>query len=159
MAMTIRPAVDGDAPRLMPLMDAAIEELQNGFLAAAAEGFATMELMATRSGIPLYEAVGFQAMEELEDDSGGVPIPLRRMLKAVTAPQSTTESWRGTESALGRGQRRSRTPEVDVAKFAVEPGVPGVCDATPSGRSVRRDGDRSMSFGCGRRRHYRPRLR
>jgi hypothetical protein len=22
-----------------------------------------------------------------------------------------------------------------------------------------RDGDRSMSFGCGRRRHYRPRLR
>jgi hypothetical protein len=92
MAMTIRPAVDGDAPRLMPLMDAAIEKLQNGFLAAAAEGFATMELMATRSGSPLYEAVGFQAMEELEDDSGGLPIPLRRTLKAVTAPQSTTES-------------------------------------------------------------------
>ena len=30
--MTIRPAVDGDVPRLMPLMDAAIEELQKGFL-------------------------------------------------------------------------------------------------------------------------------
>ena len=48
--------------------------------------------MATRSGRPLYEAVGLQAMEELVDDSGGVPVPLTRMLKAVTAPQSTTES-------------------------------------------------------------------
>jgi GNAT superfamily N-acetyltransferase len=184
MAMTIRPAVDGDVPRLMPLMDAAIEELQEGFLddaqiesskaimgidrqliddgtyfvveidgavagcggwsrratlyggdhsagrnaalldpatepariramythplyarrgvgrliietceaAAAAEGFATIELMATRSGRPLYEAVGFQAMEELEDDSGGAPVPLTRMLKAVSGPESTTES-------------------------------------------------------------------
>jgi GNAT superfamily N-acetyltransferase len=181
MAMTIRPAVDGDVPRLMPLMDAAIEELQEGFLddaqiesskaimgidrqliddgtyfvveidgavagcggwsrratlyggdhsagrnaalldpasepariramythplyarrgvgrliietceaAAAAEGFATIELMATRSGRPLYEAVG------------------------------------------SRTRPRARIPGLDVAEFAVEPGAPGVCAMRP----------------------------
>src|SRR5215208_2048894 len=34
--------------------------------AAAAEGFATLELMATRSGGPLYEAFGFRPVEEIE---------------------------------------------------------------------------------------------
>jgi len=52
--------------------------------AAAAEGFTRLELMATLSGQPLYEAVGFEAIEEVEDSSGGVPIPLVRMGKAVT---------------------------------------------------------------------------
>jgi len=52
--------------------------------AAAAEGFATLELMATRSGRPLYEAVGFQVVEELEDDSGGAAVPLARMRKPIT---------------------------------------------------------------------------
>ncbi len=53
--------------------------------AAAAEGFATLELMATRSGRPLYEAFGFQPVEEVEDASGGAPVPLTRMRKPVTA--------------------------------------------------------------------------
>jgi GNAT superfamily N-acetyltransferase len=52
--------------------------------AAAAEGFTRLELMATLSGQPLYEAAGFEAIEEVEDSSGGVPIPLVRMGKAVT---------------------------------------------------------------------------
>jgi GNAT superfamily N-acetyltransferase len=51
--------------------------------AAAAEGFATLELMATRSGRPLYEAFGFQPVEEVEDASGGAPVPLTRMRKPV----------------------------------------------------------------------------
>jgi GNAT superfamily N-acetyltransferase len=53
--------------------------------AAAAEGFATPELMATRSGRPLYDAFGFEAVEEIDDASGGAPVPLTRMRKAVTA--------------------------------------------------------------------------
>jgi GNAT superfamily N-acetyltransferase len=53
--------------------------------AAAAEGFATLELMATRSGRPLYDAFGFEAVEEIDDASGGAPVPLTRMRKAVTA--------------------------------------------------------------------------
>ena len=52
--------------------------------AAAAEGFTTLELMATRSGRPLYEAYGFQAIEEVEDASGGAPVPITRMRKPVT---------------------------------------------------------------------------
>jgi GNAT superfamily N-acetyltransferase len=52
-------------------------------VAAAAEGFTTMELMATRSGRPLYEAAGFRAVEELGDASGGASVPLTRMRKAV----------------------------------------------------------------------------
>lgn len=54
--------------------------------AAAAEGFLTLELMSTRSGRPLYEAYGFQPVEDLEDASGGTPVPLTRMRKPVTAP-------------------------------------------------------------------------
>jgi GNAT superfamily N-acetyltransferase len=52
--------------------------------AAAAEGFATLELMATRSGRPLYESFGFQPVEEIEDASGGAPVPMTRMRKPVT---------------------------------------------------------------------------
>ena len=52
--------------------------------AAAAEGFLTLELMATRSGRPLYEAYGFRPVEEVEDASGGTPVPLTRMRKPVT---------------------------------------------------------------------------
>jgi GNAT superfamily N-acetyltransferase len=51
--------------------------------AAAAEGFTTLELMATRSGRPLYEAFGFQPVEEVEDASGGARVPLTRMRKPV----------------------------------------------------------------------------
>ena len=52
--------------------------------AASAEGFTALELMATRSGRPLYESFGFRPVEELEDASGGVPVPMTRMRKSVT---------------------------------------------------------------------------
>ena len=52
--------------------------------AAAAKGFESLELMATRSGRPLYEAFGFEPVEDLEDASGGAPVPLTRMRKPVT---------------------------------------------------------------------------
>jgi hypothetical protein len=53
--------------------------------AAAAEGFTTLELMATRSGRPLYEAAGFVPVEDVLDSSGGAPVPLTRMRKPVTS--------------------------------------------------------------------------
>lgn len=53
--------------------------------AAAAEGFRALELMATRSGRPLYEAFGFTPVEEIQDASGGVPVPLTRMRKPITS--------------------------------------------------------------------------
>lgn len=51
--------------------------------AAAAEGFTHVELVATLSGIPLYAACGYEAVEDLEDARGGVPVPLVRMRKAI----------------------------------------------------------------------------
>lgn len=51
--------------------------------AAAAEGYARVELMATLSGQPLYEACGYQPIERIEDASGGVAVPLLRMGKAL----------------------------------------------------------------------------
>jgi GNAT superfamily N-acetyltransferase len=53
--------------------------------AAAAEGFARLELMATLSGEPLYTAYGFRAIERLEDATGGAPVPIVRMEKPVDA--------------------------------------------------------------------------
>lgn len=40
--------------------------------AARAEGFARIELMATMAGEPLYRACGYQAIEPVVDDRGGV---------------------------------------------------------------------------------------
>jgi len=54
--------------------------------AAAAEGFTTLELMATRSGRPLYESFGFFPVEEVEDSTGGAPVPLTRMRKPIDLP-------------------------------------------------------------------------
>lgn len=51
--------------------------------AAAAEGFTRLELMSTLSGRPLYAAVGFEAIEEVADASGGEPVPLIRMGKDI----------------------------------------------------------------------------
>ncbi|GAB3814275.1 GNAT family N-acetyltransferase [Micromonospora zhanjiangensis] len=51
--------------------------------AAAAEGFTTLELMATLSGRPLYEAAGFVPVEHVEDATGGTPVPLIRMRKPI----------------------------------------------------------------------------
>ncbi len=54
--------------------------------AAAAEGFTELELMATRAGRTLYEATGFQPIEEIEDASGGASVPLIRMRKPLDVP-------------------------------------------------------------------------
>jgi GNAT superfamily N-acetyltransferase len=50
---------------------------------ARAEGFETLELMATMSGRPLYESYGFVPIEDLLDDRGGAPVPLVRMTRPV----------------------------------------------------------------------------
>ena len=51
--------------------------------AARAAGFKRAELVATMSGLPLYEAFGYQKLEELIDRSGGAPVPLVRMGRAL----------------------------------------------------------------------------
>jgi len=53
--------------------------------AAAAEGFMRLELASTLSGEPLYTAYGFRPLEQLADATGGVPVPIIRMEKAVDA--------------------------------------------------------------------------
>ena len=53
--------------------------------AAAAEGFHRLELMSTLSGRPLYAAAGFEAIEEVTDASGGVPVPLVKMGREIPA--------------------------------------------------------------------------
>jgi GNAT superfamily N-acetyltransferase len=60
--------------------------------AARAEGFRRLELMATMSGRPLYEAYGFQAIEHVLDDRGGAPVPLVRMGKAISNTAHAGES-------------------------------------------------------------------
>ena len=51
--------------------------------AAAAEGFTRMQLHATLAGLPSYRAYGFEPLEEVTIDSGGVPIPSVHMVKRV----------------------------------------------------------------------------
>jgi GNAT superfamily N-acetyltransferase len=51
--------------------------------AAADEGFRTLELMATLAGQPLYAAYGFRPVEEVEDTSTGIAIPIVRMRKPI----------------------------------------------------------------------------
>jgi GNAT superfamily N-acetyltransferase len=51
--------------------------------AAREEGFSRIELMSTMAGVPLYRACGYQVMELVTDDRGGVPVPLLRMRKAL----------------------------------------------------------------------------
>ena len=51
--------------------------------AAHAEGFRELELMGTLSGRLLYERAGFVVVEHAEDSSGGAPVPLVKMRKAV----------------------------------------------------------------------------
>lgn len=51
--------------------------------AAAAEGYTRMELAATLSGVPLYEASGYRPIERIERLVGDVPVPLIRMGKAI----------------------------------------------------------------------------
>jgi|SRR5215210_2586169 len=51
--------------------------------AAASEGFSELQLMSTLAGRPLYAAAGFQVVEHTEDASGGAPVPLMKMRKAI----------------------------------------------------------------------------
>ena len=51
--------------------------------AARNAGFRAMELMATMSGKPLYEACGYKPVEAIFDDRGGAPVPLMRMRKIL----------------------------------------------------------------------------
>jgi len=53
--------------------------------AAAAEGFTALELGSTLSGQPLYLSAGFEPVERIEDASGGAPVPIIRMRKAISA--------------------------------------------------------------------------
>lgn len=52
-------------------------------VAARAEGFARLELMATLSGQPLYAAFGFEPIQTIVDDRGGAAVPLVRMGKTI----------------------------------------------------------------------------
>ncbi len=51
--------------------------------AARAAGFTACELMGTLSGVPLYLSAGYRVIEDIVDDRGGAPVPLRRMGKAL----------------------------------------------------------------------------
>jgi GNAT superfamily N-acetyltransferase len=51
--------------------------------AARTEGFSCVELMATMTGAPLYRACGYDAIEEVVDEKGGVGVPLLRMKKVL----------------------------------------------------------------------------
>jgi len=51
--------------------------------AAKSEGFSAVELMATMAGEPLYRACGYEAIERVDDDRGGVAVPLLRMRKPL----------------------------------------------------------------------------
>ncbi|WP_280154138.1 GNAT family N-acetyltransferase [Piscinibacter sp. XHJ-5] len=51
--------------------------------AARHEGFRRAELVATMAGEPLYRACGYEPVERLVDERGGVAVPLLRMSKAL----------------------------------------------------------------------------
>src|ERR1700675_590269 len=51
--------------------------------AARTEGFSCVELMATMAREPLYRARGYDAIEEVVDERGGVGVPLLRMKKML----------------------------------------------------------------------------
>lgn len=53
--------------------------------AASAEGFASVELMATLSGRPLYAACGYESVETTAAMVNGVSVPLVRMHKRLAA--------------------------------------------------------------------------
>ncbi len=52
--------------------------------AARAEGFASVALVATMPGLPLYEACGYSVIEQFYDPSGGISVPLARMTKMLS---------------------------------------------------------------------------
>jgi hypothetical protein len=46
-------------------------------------GLTVLELHATLAGRPLYQSAGFVAVEQFEDATGGVPVPVIRMRKPI----------------------------------------------------------------------------
>lgn len=90
MTTTIRLATTDDAPALAPLVAAAIDELQRGFLddAQIESSKAIMGIDGQLIDDGTYFVVeidgGFRPVEEVEDASGGAPVPLTRMRKSVT---------------------------------------------------------------------------
>jgi GNAT superfamily N-acetyltransferase len=56
--------------------------------AARSEGFTRAELVATMAGLPLYLACGYQPVERFTDARGGTPVPLARMVKALSGGTS-----------------------------------------------------------------------
>lgn len=56
--------------------------------AAARAGFRRAELMATMSGLPLYEGAGYQPIEPVEVMVDGVVVPMVRMSKALTLQEN-----------------------------------------------------------------------
>lgn len=58
--------------------------LEAGEAAASAEGFSVMEMGATASGRPLYEACGYRFVEDLSQPSeDGISVPILRMVKPL----------------------------------------------------------------------------
>lgn len=51
--------------------------------AAACEGFTRLQLMATMSGLPLYESHGFVAVERTAETVADVSVPIVRMEKPI----------------------------------------------------------------------------
>ncbi len=51
--------------------------------AARKEGFSKVELMATKSGEPLYLACGYEPIQQILNDRGGASVPLIRMSKQL----------------------------------------------------------------------------
>jgi len=54
--------------------------------AARAAGFRRLELMATLPGVPLYEALGFQAHEPVAVPTPSGPLPCVRMTRSLDGP-------------------------------------------------------------------------
>jgi hypothetical protein len=52
--------------------------------------------MSTLASAPLYTAAGFEPVEELEDASGGAPVPLIRIEKTIARHDHKTGSARAT---------------------------------------------------------------
>jgi GNAT superfamily N-acetyltransferase len=51
--------------------------------AMRAEGFRHAELMATKAGQPLYQACGYEVVEDIIDGRGGPGVPLSRMRRTL----------------------------------------------------------------------------
>jgi GNAT superfamily N-acetyltransferase len=76
--------------------------------AAADEGFGKLELMATMSGRHLYERFGFVAVEDVEDASSGVAIPLTRMTKQIRRPDPARRRTNDRTAPIGVAARPHR---------------------------------------------------